>query len=284
MHERLEDLLTSNVFGALRYLPDGNVVVQLLGDAVRQDGSHRTLQKDVEEGLDWLTLSEGGKIATCVSFWPHLSRSEPDVLYEWIGERNHFWLMIEVKYLSGKSGTGWSEEDDEVPALSDQLAREYLDLSDRIRHGDHGALVYLTVHPVAPEPDIHETLESIERMSPPGPPYIYWTNWQSIYRNLRKLDDPSVRLPNERRVISDIQHLLEHKGLTGLLPWASAIVVPDAGDGPMWYSAAHIASNYEWAEIADSPALAWYVTGTRLSHYDWSEKFGGSPTTWYRHS
>lgn len=279
VHERLEDLLTSNVFGALRYLQDGSAVVQLVGDAVRQDGSCHTLREDIEEDLDWRTLVTGAQTRAIVSFWPRLGRSEPDVLYEWIGQSSRFCLLLEVKYLSGKSGVGLSEDDDGMPALSDQLARERLDLIDRLERADHGALVYLTVHPVVPDSDIRATLESIERMGVPGPPHIYWTNWQSIYRNLLALNDPAVRTTNEVRLLADMQRLLEHKGLTGLLPWDFSMAAPDFGPVPPWYSTARVPSLFEWPEVVGGQSVAWYAARNRLSH--WLKEFGGPAIAWY---
>ncbi|MBX3248009.1 MAG: hypothetical protein KF901_12585 [Myxococcales bacterium] len=103
-HERAEDVLTSTVWGTLFLAGAWDLVTAWLRHARDEDG----------HGLD-LGSGDGGP--QWFRFWPRLQTIEPDLLLR-IGSSL---LLIEAKYLSGKSGAGHDEEG----ALRDQLARQW---------------------------------------------------------------------------------------------------------------------------------------------------------------
>ena len=141
VHDRLEDLLTSDIFGNARYLPGVLAIWDLLRTARRA-----TIDNGLLEMGETLEAFASGDVVHStmhydVRFWPQLTRSEPDVLATWAHATGRFLSAIEVKWASDKSGDGVVEDDAGV-VVSDQLAREYADLRDLLKVNDHGALVY----------------------------------------------------------------------------------------------------------------------------------------------
>jgi len=149
-----EDLLTSTVFGHLRYVPPPVFWGRFLAMAKGTGG------RPLAEAL---RLSEGGFAAyrqLIVDFWPRsLNNWEPDLILRFMGDGLPVViLVVEVKLWSGKSGEG---EDD-------QLGR-YLLLLDQIEK-DCGsgilartALIYLTPRDACAE--IERTLQAVQDRS-----------------------------------------------------------------------------------------------------------------------
>ena len=109
--ERMEDLLTSNIFGCMRYLPPKKVLLPFLHTACSLYGNTFT----IPEGI----------VKIHYSFWPWLNLKscipcEPDLVLGLETEGKHINLVaIEAKYYSGLS----SEEDERLEP-NNQLARE----------------------------------------------------------------------------------------------------------------------------------------------------------------
>lgn len=102
--DRLEDVLTSTVFGTLFAAGAWSVVTDWLSRARR--------------GTDMIYPIEYSHDVTDYWFWPWLGTAEPDLVVR-IGATL---VVIEAKYLSGKSG---SSTPTEVADSSDQLVREW---------------------------------------------------------------------------------------------------------------------------------------------------------------
>ncbi len=171
--EKYEDILTSNVFSALRYCSTADIVVRLMQLAVDLDGKPMPLSNEEVSTIKYF-------------FWPNLGKSEPDVLIAL--ERvsgNTDLICVEVKYRSGKSGEDRHEEDGElrIEDTRDQLARQYQDL-DALRQGaqrteklgkiDRTFLVYLTLDAAMPVGALEATLGSMPRGE------VYWLSWRSF--------------------------------------------------------------------------------------------------------
>jgi hypothetical protein len=111
LSERMEDLLTSDVFGCMRYLPAQKLLIPFLQTARSFHGNTLTT-------IDTI-------IKVHYSFWPWLKLPgripcEPDIV---LGletkEREVHLILVEAKYYSGLSS-----EEDERTEPNDQLARE----------------------------------------------------------------------------------------------------------------------------------------------------------------
>jgi hypothetical protein len=178
----MEDLLTSDVFSVCKYVRPESILLPLLTSAVSLQGS--SLREKLPD-----TIIDAEYI-----FWPRLPSSEPDVLIFLHGPKDDLHaIIIEAKYLSGKSGETLDEEEllvAETPA--DQLAREYQDLQQlensitlpkRIasRH-----LVYLTAHRSFPTRSISESLKEIQYFNHnASTESVYWTSWFHLIPLLR---------------------------------------------------------------------------------------------------
>ncbi len=131
LSERMEDLLTSDIFGCMRYLPDQDALIPFLQTAYSLHGNILTIPGDVRR-VHW-------------SFWPWLKvvgriPCEPDVVLGLETEENDVHLiLVEAKYYSGLSS-----EEDERAEPNDQLARE-LDNLDAVSCATLGWRTHLEI-------------------------------------------------------------------------------------------------------------------------------------------
>jgi hypothetical protein len=170
--EGMEDLLTSNTFGLMKYLPPGVVLLPFLRharDPLSGDRLEAALRGvvSVERWRFWPTLSCAG-CAAC----------EPDVeiiLRHADGSRT--WLLVEAKYRGGKSS---SASGPEMPP-GDQLAREF----DNLRAAARGegvsrfAVVFVTADFVCPAGQVEESAAEYRRKRGEDP-RLYWLSWRTL--------------------------------------------------------------------------------------------------------
>lgn len=208
LSERMEDLLTSDIFGCFRYLPPQKTLIPFLNTA-RSFHSHSLVLPSEIIGMHYF-------------FWPWVklrgcTPCEPDVVVglETEGKRLHL-VFIEAKYRSGLSG-----EEDEGESPNNQLARE-LDNLDRISplnlHWSPDlsitsrTLLFVTQGMGIPRTLIAQSLAEYERKrNKQGD--IYWTSW----RFLQPILEESLRQENSPQsiaVMEDMLKLLLRKGLT----------------------------------------------------------------------
>ena len=209
--ERSEDVLTSSVFGLLRYMPPF-IVHEFL-----------TSSLDLEE--DPLELPETHHIN--FTFWPHPKRwkREPDVVLDLSGPSGLIVrIVIEAKYRSGKSDyrDDVTEEEpdeslEEAIEIRDQLAEQYDDaLTDyeqnRIQALHPPALIYLTAHFSYPREAMLESKDLIlERHPDHSPPRLYWLGWWKLADVLRK-NEAILEDEHFRMIAKDLLFLLKRRG------------------------------------------------------------------------
>lgn len=157
-HERSEDLLTSDVFGRLRYLEPGDGLLPVLARAESFAGG--TPLK--------LPAPAGG--AVTYEFWPRMDEAEPDVLLTWkTSDGNTINVVVECKHLSGKSGAFVPNAEDQAAeaasAGADQLRREFHGLQQL---GGQGILLYITGHRTLPRGDFAEQWQAFLLVDPVG--------------------------------------------------------------------------------------------------------------------
>ncbi len=207
LSERMEDLLTSDTFGYMRYLPAQKVLIPFLR---RASSFHSN------------TLKVPDKITKVhYSFWPWLKLvgripCEPDVVLGLETEENHVHLiLVEAKYYSGLS----SEEDERVEP-NDQLARE-LDNLDVVSCATLGwgthleiasrALLFVTHDMGIPRDLLVKSLAEYGcKRNKNGD--IFWASWRFLPSILEQnLEKESV--PENRAVMADMLALLLRKRL-----------------------------------------------------------------------
>jgi hypothetical protein len=242
--ERMEDLLTSDVFSACKYVRPETLLLPFLRGAQSVEGTRL-----------YKLLSERG-VKTRFKFWPRLSNCEPDVVIAIESASGTLSIaLIEAKYYSAKSSSALSE--DELIAATaprDQLAREYQALGEVHKlfgvsetKVSERVLVYVTAHRSMPKETIEESLAEIESMVPSeGPINLFWTTWFELYPLIRQTSSSASDW--EIPILDDLQSLLERKHLirfrgfqlekTRLVP-TNAIYqrqLADKGSGYTWPS------------------------------------------------
>lgn len=214
-HERAEDLLTSTAFGLLQYLPAPWGICALLCRAHRMELCSGEVR--VTDGGSWLEFPAD---TTCTpTFWPSAREyGQPDLLlkFERQDETPVAEVLIEVKYLSGKSSSGGSSDDEadeeraEVASLTSEQDRDQLVkywqwlLRGAGRAEVRRAVVYLTAHTVPPLADLQESLERSPAMA------LGWLSWRDVWRVARDCEQETGSLPAR-----DLARLLSHKGFGG---------------------------------------------------------------------
>lgn len=199
--ENLEDILTSNVFGLLKYLPPEEGLFPFLSHAQTLDG-RRPLEGAVS----------GAEVE--YQFWPWYAEEdcngcEPDVELRilWPNGRK-MRVFVECKYLSGKS----SEEDTGQEVIEtkreppvDQLARERSNLNCLAeRDNAEPVLIYLTGAIGCPREEIEASRRVLWKRSPNASFSCCWLSWHQLYE---------IRPDKPSQILADIKTLLERLNL-----------------------------------------------------------------------
>ena len=224
LSERMEDLLTSDIFGCMRYLPTQNALIPFLQTACSLHGN--------------ILIIPGKVLRVHWSFWPWLKLAgripcEPDVILGLETEENHLHLiLIEAKYYSGLSS-----EENERTEPNDQLARE-LDNLDAVSCAALGwrthleiasrVLLFITQDMGIPRDLLLKSLyEYTRKRKKEGD--IYWTSWRFLSSILERSLKEETNQEN-KAVLEDMFTLLLRKGLImfgGVEPVAEYFTLPE---------------------------------------------------------
>lgn len=251
--ERWEDVLTSSVFGVLRYLPD-EILLSCLGTARTLEGKRLELPSDGDCRME---------------FWPmRLGWSrEPDVVLEirkrGSGSLTHL-VVIEVKYRSGKSQKAPALVlDDHVPmepasASGDQLADLLCDAHQQAAAaGARVAVVYLTAHIVMPHTDLIESVNQAQaRMLGPVAKEIYWLGWSTVDRMLAEWSGIRTTDQRHERALEDLRALMRRRGL-GVFCTAWSVAVGGSAWRFSGTEPSHRVSAWGWVTWTPSPSARW---------------------------
>jgi hypothetical protein len=170
--ENLEDILTSNVFGAFSYLPPDEGLARFLARV--EGGGSGALR----------ALLGSSVVEVSYEFWPWIERAgcrgcEPDVLIRIAtADGARALICVEAKYLSGKSSVAIESATATPP--NDQLARQW----DNAAHvaadeGRHAFVVYVTAHYARPDDEIEASqTELVALRGERG--RILWLPWRAL--------------------------------------------------------------------------------------------------------
>lgn len=276
LSERREDLLTSDVFGCLRYLPPQEVLVPFLKTA---------------RSLSGKTLSISSSISAAhYAFWPSLralrrAACEPDVVLGLETDDGIHLIMIEAKYHSGPSSL---ENNDLLP--HHQLAREMDQLSavscadlnwETPSEPGSRTLLYVTKDMTMPEADMGRAcLEYSSKRA--ASIDIYWTSWRFLPSILESTLVHET-IPERRAIVDDMLRLLERKWLmpfSGVDRVEVEVRLPDfyqlgisSYDWPdmtlaMRYSYQSASGRYTWPETRVPPGFSYTVLA---NSYEWPD-------------
>lgn len=143
--ENLEDILTSEVFGLLRYVAVDRGLLSFLARAESLDGA-----RPFENMTEPITVTEW-------CFWPTWEEQdchacEPDlfICFKTASGKLHA-ICLEAKYWSGKSNSGAIDD----RQMTDQLAKQWDNLKHIAeRQGAVPTLIYLTTHSSKPRDEL----------------------------------------------------------------------------------------------------------------------------------
>jgi hypothetical protein len=257
LSERMEDLLTSDIFGCLRYVPSEKALLPFLRTAVSFKG--KTL--DINDQIS----------AVHCTFWPWLTSPgcipcEPDVVIglETEGHLIHI-IGIEAKYHSDIS----SEEDERVEP-NDQLAREL----DNFNNTSPAAfkwrsglvvvsrnLLYVTQDMSMPRDAIAKSLDEFTRKRKIEGD-IFWTSWRFLPIILEK-GSKNESDDGHRAVMEDMLSLLLRKGLMmfrGIEPCAERLKLAD------YEFYRHRLISYHWPDICKVSEIPWDYKYQGVTH------------------
>lgn len=190
--ENMEDILTSTVFGQLRYLPPEEGLAPFLDNIVHKGHS------------SFPALVFGPSTTVKYKFWPRLREEkfdeetetqchlcEPDVLLRVRGPDDYrVNLLVEAKLWSGKS-SGPSEDDS---APTDQLAREWDNLVCLSAEENAAPfLIYLTADFQYPEDKIQESQREFVKKRRGAPFCCGWLSWRHLERTFRESENPCLK-------------------------------------------------------------------------------------------
>jgi len=223
-YEHLEDVLTSNVFGLLRYLNPSRGLLQFLSYATSLDSRYPVRH-----------LAELPDAKVSLEFWPRWNEPdcrscEPDVVIRIDSIDEPLLICVEAKYRSGKSSL--AEEGEE--SATDQLAKEWANLSlIARREGRKPLLIFLTTDISIPVKDLEDSTRNVLAHDPLGKPEMLWLSWMRV-------EDATTPARNtegvERRVADDLMALLERLGLQ--MPKFEGVAIPQS-TVPLAWSFAH---------------------------------------------
>jgi hypothetical protein len=214
LSERLEDQLTGDVFGTLRYLDAQIGLLPLLASSYFcADDSARAHP-----------AFKGVKV-TSMRFWPWMVEAEPDVLIELeADDGTESVILIEAKYYSGLSSddSAFNCEPEEeatvdpsngellIPELSrNQLVRQMRGM--KVSYPNRRRIqIFLTADSTYPR----ELLSRVRQTADDeglGDIGLYWLSWHDLPAILYSLANEPQLSERERTIVSDLVRLCERK-------------------------------------------------------------------------
>ncbi len=230
--ERLEDLLTSDVFGRLRYLKSAEAIAPILGRI-----------KNSKTGLQLGDLSVDPNQKVSYQFWPRINNVEPDLFLRVpLLNGRQMAVLVECKHKSGKSPRAVKEENKEDKlelAKSDQLVREYLIVEELKKQYDQAILLYITGHSAIPDEEIKESASLAATISSQTRKMFlestYWIGWVDIWSVLREQLHTIDSNSQSGLIIEDTVNLLSHHGYREFQQFPGSRVEIAIETQPVWY-------------------------------------------------
>ena len=204
-----EDILTSTVFGTLKYLRPDIVLIPFLELAFLYNEDKTAL---------WQTLKSEGVELRCYReieyiFWPrNISYGEPDLI---ILFKNHihgdddYLLVIEVKLKSEKSGI---EDKDQLVRYYEAIVNDIENFSEpsiSSFNGKKGHIIYLTQ--TTSHSEINASLKLLENKYEIIKNQLFHLRWQQLFKTFENMKEFCSDI--EERIIDDLIKYLDKLGL-----------------------------------------------------------------------
>lgn len=218
LSDRLEDQLTGDVFGSLRYLDATAALLPFLEKSY--------FLNDIRQPSNSPSF-KNGKVDK-VQFWPWIDEAEPDILLKLeLEDQKGCVIFVEVKYLSGLSSDDSTEShvtkgedallqvglanDQKTEESRNQLVRQMRGMKKTFR-GLRKVQIYLTADRIYPG-DIISKARQLADSEGLSDTELYWLSWHDLpavlYRSCEGRKQLSER---EKLVVRDLLRLCEKKG------------------------------------------------------------------------
>lgn len=198
LSDRMEDDLTGNVFGNLRYLPFEMAMKHILEKAEFPDRKIKPV-----------TFEFNGEWSDTISFWPRYVEDKKRTEIDVVIDLPDVLIGIEVKLHSGISSdddiaydTDVSGEIDEISC--NQLAREN-DLLKKLAKGKRYVLLFL-----AKDFSCLEIYRNVRKRNLVSGDILGYLTWQQVHETLSALE---VQTSYQQVIVDDLVDLLEKKNL-----------------------------------------------------------------------
>lgn len=190
LSERLEDNLTGNVFGALRYIPFSEGIGKILANAVTSS--------DIKSCIHQINIQYWANV---IEFWPYDQDGELDALITF----EDTIIGIEVKFLSGLSSV---DETDSIPTEESkhQLGRESRIIS---RKGGKKNKILLFVADRHMCRSVYQDIKDSKHDIIEKDVMLGYVSWQDFLHELKQLNGLD---PFQQIIIKDLIDLLTRKG------------------------------------------------------------------------
>ncbi len=218
-YEYTEDILTSTIFGTLKYIRSDILLIPFVESAFLYNDERTTL---------WEKLSSEGIELRCYrevesAFWTwNQNYGEPDLILIFKDHVHGFddlLLVIEAKFKSGKSGT---EENDQLVRYFEAINNDienFTESSVSRFKGKKGYIVYLTE--AEAYSDIKATTKIIQSRYTKIKENVFHLRWHQLYKTLEKMYPYYTSF--EKSIIDDLMKYMEKLGLRDF----SGISLPD---------------------------------------------------------
>ena len=185
-----EDILTSTVFGNLRYFSSNSLINDFLSEAI-----------DLKGNIFNYYFSDNIKINFCKKFSNKTKAqiNEPDLVLE---DKNSV-LIIECKYHSPLDEC-FSENENEY---TNQLLRYSTIIKDYYAEKKNKNIIFLTLK----DYDVETCLEKTRKKLSPEIG-LYWLHWEKLFLCLKKYEDKVTSI-SEKTLITDLIQFLENRNL-----------------------------------------------------------------------
>jgi len=187
-----EDILTSSAFGVMKYLEPERVLIPFLAKASLPDGSKplasiHVAAQPAYEFWPWLTE-------------PGCNNCESDLLIRITSsDERKFLILVEVKYLSGKSSKAKDEK-----RSNDQLALQWNNLESLAQNESREpVLIYLTAAFCCPVAEIEASQEDLAEHKHKEA-NILWLSWRHLWALIRN---------EKHEMLGDLASVLDHLNL-----------------------------------------------------------------------
>lgn len=208
-YEYTEDILTSIIFGTLKYLRPDQILIPFIESAFLYNEKRTTLGQMLNsEGIELRCYHEIEYV-----FWPRNNiYGEPDIILLF---KNHihglddYLLVVEAKFKSGKSGT---EENDQLVRYYDAIINDIENFSEPCVSGfkgKKGHIVYLTE--AEAYSDISASSKLLANKYDKIKDQLFHLRWHQLYKTFETMKEfcPST----EKAIVDDLMKYLEKLGL-----------------------------------------------------------------------